>query len=72
MAASRSLEIWPDRFGFTGSGGGGMFGAPSDTIERWNVLRVWSSSLTLLLVVVVVPVSFRVMAFVDGSISSGY
>lgn len=45
MPDSRSLVIFADRLGFTGTGGGGM-GASRVKRERWSALRMVSSSLS--------------------------
>lgn len=41
---SRSFVIWPESFGLTGIGGGGM-GESSLRRERWRLFKVVSSSL---------------------------
>lgn len=57
---SRSLLIWPERFGFTGIGGGGM-AESSESMDRWRLFRIASSSLRARYLEVVV------MAFEVGS-----
>lgn len=53
MALSRSLVIWALRFGVTGSGGGGMFGASREIRDRCRALSSVNSVVMVLCWVVV-------------------